>query len=228
VKGAWKFVRAQRQVKHVSLDGSAANGVVYGVHTTTPVRRPLRRAAAAAALLAVAVGLGCGPDPFAPRADTPVVRTIFTVWAISGSPAPYPTAYSVQSNATLRLEPTGAFDLAFDITPEGKLRVLPVREVVNPISGARSIGVQVPGIPYADITAAPRTGYALDSIIELEVGGAFVVQVPSQLCGFSQQPVIFAKFNVDTIVPADRRAFLSGRINPNCGFRSFADGVPEF
>lgn len=228
MKGAWKFVRVRRQVKRVSLDGSAVSGVVYGVNTTTPARRPLGRLAALGALFVAGLGLGCGPDPFAPRADAPIVRTIFTVWAISGSPTPYPTAYSVQNNVTVRLEPSGSFDLAFDITAGGKLRVLPVKEVVNPLGGARSIGMLMPGLPYASIEAAPRTGYALDTILELEVGDAFVVQVPSQLCGFSQQPIIYAKFNVDTIVPADRRAFLSGRINPNCGFRSFADGVPEF
>lgn len=194
----------------------------------TIVRRPPRRLWAVAALLVAGLGLGCGPDPFAPVASSPIVRTIFTVWAISGSPTPYPTGYSVQNNVTVRLEPTGTFDLAFDITPAGKLRVLPVSAVVAPLGGARVIGVQVPSTPYADIDAAPRSGYNADSIIELDVGQAFVVQVPSQLCGFSQQPIIYAKFNVDTIVPADRRAFLTGRINPNCGFRSFADGIPRF
>jgi hypothetical protein len=183
---------------------------------------------AVVALLVAGFGLGCGPDPFAPTASSPIVRTIFTVWAISGSPTPFPTAYSVQNNVTVRLEPTGTFDLAFDITPAGKLRVLPVSAVVAPVAGARSIGVLVPNIPYADITAAPTSGYNTDSIIEIGVGEAFVVQVPSQLCGFSQQPIIHAKFTVDTIVPQDRRAFLSGRINPNCGFRSFGDGVPRF
>ena len=189
-------------------------------------RRPLRRLAPLGLL--VAAGLACGPDPFAPVASSAIVRTFLTVWAISGSPPPYPTAFSVQNNVTVRLEPTGSFDLAFDITPEGKLRVLPVGKVVAPVNGARSIGVLVPGIPYADITAAPRTRYAVDSIIELEVGDAFVVQVPTQLCALTQTPVIYAKFAVDTIAVADRRAFLSGRINPNCGFRSFAEGIPEF
>lgn len=183
---------------------------------------------AAASLLVMAAVLGCGPDPFAPTANSPVVRTIFTVWAISGSPTPYPTAYSVQNNVTVRLEPTGTFDLAFDITAGGRLRVLPVSAVVAPLAGARSIGIQVSDLPYADITSAPRGGYNSDSIVELDVGDAFIVQVPSQLCGFSQTPIVYAKFTVDTIVPADRRAFLSGRINPNCGFRSFADGVPRF
>ena len=228
MKGAWKFVRLRRQVKRSSLDGSAANGVVYGVHTSTPVHRPTRRLAALGALLLAGLGLGCGPDPFAPRATTPIRTTSFTVWAISGSPTPYPTAYSVQSNVTMRIEPSGSFDIAFDITPGGKLRVLPVKEVVSPITGVRSIGMLVPDVPYTSIEAAPRVGYALDTILELEVGDAFVVQVPSQLCDFGQQQILFAKFSVDAIVPAERRASISGRINPNCGFRSFADGVPEF
>lgn len=212
----------------MSLDGSAASGVVYGVNTTTPVRRPVRRLAALGALLVAGLGLGCGPDPFAPRANTPVLSTSFAVWAISGSPAPYPTAYSVQSNVVVRLEPTGSFDIAFDITPGGRLRVLPMSEVVTPLSGVRAIGMQRSAVPYAGIDAAPRGGYAQDTILELDVGDAFVVRVPSQLCGFSQQTIIYAKFSVDTIVPADRRAFLTGRVNPNCGFRSFADGIPEF
>lgn len=198
------------------------------MHTTPIVRRPARRLLAVATLLVAGLGIGCGPDPFAPIANSPVLPTVFSVWAITGSPTPFPTAYSVQNNVTVRLEPTGTFDLAFDITPGGKLRVLPVSAVVAPISGVRVIGVQVPGIPYADITAAPRGGYNSDSIIDLDVGQAFVVQVPSQLCGFSQQPIIYAKYRVDSIVPATRRAFLSGRINPNCGFRSFADGIPRF
>lgn len=194
----------------------------------TTFRQHARRAIAAASLLIIGAALGCGPDPFAPTATSPVVRTIFTVWAISGSPTPYPTAYSVQNNVTVRLEPTGTFDLAFDITPGGRLQVLPVSAVVAPLAGARSIGIQVSDVAYADIASAPRGGYNSDSIVELDVGDAFIVQVPSQLCGFSQTPIIYAKFTVDTIVPADRRAFLSGRINPNCGFRSFADGVPRF
>lgn len=191
-------------------------------------RRAARPAFAAVLLASAGAALGCGPDPFAPRASSAVVRTIFTVWAISGSPTPYPTGYSVQNNVTVRLEPSGSFDLAFDITPAGKLRVLPVSAVVAPIGGARSIGVLVPGTPYEDITSAPRSRYATDSIIEVDVGESFVVQVPTQLCGFSQTPVIYGKFVADTIDVVGRRAFLVGRINPNCGFRSFADGVPRF
>lgn len=210
----------------MSLDGTASGGVVYGVNIPPIVRRPLGRLLPVLAL--VAAGVACGPDPFAPVANRSTFDTSFNVWAITGSPAPYPTAYSVQSNVTLRLEPSGGFDVAFDITPGGQLQVLPVREVVASLSGARVVAVLVPGVPYEAVTSAPRSGYALDSIIDLDPGDVFVLQVASQVCAFSQSATIYAKFVVDSIFPAERRAVLSGRINPNCGFRSFADSVPEF
>jgi hypothetical protein len=191
----------------------------------------MRRASVLVALGAV-LGVGaltaCGPDPFAVEANTPVRLTTFTIWAITGSPAPYPTAYSVQNNVTLRLEPSGSFDIAFDITPDGKLQVLPIKAVVAPVGGSRVIGVQVATVPYAEVTEAPRLGWNADSTIEVVVGQTFLLQVASELCALSGRPTIYAKFVADSIIPADRRAFLSGRINPNCGFRSFANGIPEF
>lgn len=187
-----------------------------------------------ATLLAAAIGAGtltaaaCGPDPFAPVADAAVLRTQFTLWAVTGSPPPYPTAFSVQNNATVRLEPSGSFDVAFDITPEGKLKVLPLNKVVAPVSGGRQLGLRLAGMPYAQVTSAPLNGYATDTVLEVDVGETFILRVISPICALSGRQVIYAKMVADTIVPADRRIFLVGRINPNCGFRSFADGIPEF
>jgi hypothetical protein len=201
------------------------------VHNPRFAQRAIRRVSVLAALGA-ALGIGslsaCGPDPFAVEADTPVVLTTFQIWAITGSPAPFPTAYSVQNNVTIRLEPSGAFDVAFDITPDGKLQVLPIKAVVAPIGGARTIGVQVATVPYIEVTEAPRTGWNADSTIELVQGQTFLLQVASPLCAQTGRPNLHAKMTVDTIIPAERRALLRGRVNPNCGFRSFADGIPEF
>ena len=189
----------------------------------------MRRVSVLVALGAATVSFAaCGPDPFAPKANVPVRVTTFTVWAITGSPAPYPTAFSVQHDLTLRLEPDGLFDVAFDITPDGKLQVLPVKAVVSPVGGSRAVGVQVATVPYAQITEAPRNGWSLDSTVEVVVGQTFLLQVTSNQCAFSGSQTIYAKLVADSIFPAERRAFLSGRINQNCGFRSFADGIPEF
>ena len=40
--------------------------------------------------------------------------------------------------------------------------------------------------------------------------------------------IISTKFRIDSILPAERRMRIAGRINPNCGFRSLQTGVPEF
>ncbi len=188
----------------------------------------LRRRLLAPLALVAAAALGCGPDPFAPIANNEVVPTFFNLWAVTGSPTPYPTAFVVASNAPVRLEPSGAFDFAIDITPAGKLQVLPMSKVITPISGARTLGLQVAVDSYPAVTEAPRTGWVADTTLELDVGQTFLVRVVSQLCQFQGQPVVFAKFRVDSINVAERRAFFIGRINPNCGFRSFADGIPEF
>ncbi len=197
------------------------------VHTSQFVQRVRHRAALVAAF-AVAALVGCGPDPFAPRADGPTVDTNFQIWAITGSPVPYPTAFAVPQRATVRLDPSGTFDIAFDITPEGKLQVLPVAKVISSLAGTRSIGIIVSDSSYSQIASAPTSGWAADSIVELQVGQAFILQVTTQFCQFNQRQVIYGKFRVDSILPDERRARLRGRVNPNCGFRSFADGTPEF
>lgn len=189
--------------------------------------RALRRAAPVLTL-AVAALVGCGPDPFAPQASGPNVDANFQIWALTGTPVPYPTAFAVPQRATVRLDPAGTFDIAFDITPSGALQVLPVSKVIASLSGSRSIGIIVSDVPYSQIESAPRSGWAVDSIVELQVGAVFILQVTTQFCQFDSRQVIYAKFRVDSILPAERRARLAGRVNPNCGFRSFADGTPEF
>lgn len=189
--------------------------------------RALRRAGFVVALSAAGL-VACGPDPFALRPDGPNLDTSFQIWALSGSPVPYPTAFAVAQRATVRLEPSGSFDIAFDITPSGALQVLPVSKVISALSGSRPIGVIVSSQPYGAVESAPRSGWAIDSIVDLPVGSVFLLQVTTLFCSGQARQVIYGKFRVDSILPAERRARISGRVNPNCGFRSFADGTPEF
>ena len=187
-------------------------------------RRPLLLAT-----LALAVGLAaCGPDPFAPRARFSNADTIVEVWALTGAPLSYPTTLLVPQRFAVRPDASATFDLGFDIDADGNLVVLPVNAVVTPLGGTRRIGFIVPTTPYADIDAAPQIGWAFDSTITLAVGDVFLARVQTQYCAFEFNPEIYAKYQVDSIFPVERRIKLSGRVNPNCGFRSFADGIPTF
>jgi hypothetical protein len=189
----------------------------------------LRRRRSVLATLVLSVALAaCGPDPFAPRATSSNIDTTVEVWALTGSPINYPTALLVPQRFAVRPDPSATFDLGFDIDADGKLQVLPVSKVVTPLGGSRNIGFFKPTIGYDLVTEAPRSGWTFDETQTYEVGDVFVVAVTTQYCAFDVSNEVYAKYRVDSIFPAERRIRLSGRVNPNCGFRSFADGIPEF
>lgn len=192
-----------------------------------PSRNSLR-AGLVVGLLAAAGSMACGPDPFSPRATLENLNSVVEVWALTGSPANFPTVHLVPQRITVRPDAAGSFDLGFDIDADGRLLVLPVNRVVTPLGGNRSIGIQKAAVPYAEVAAAPRDGYVFDSTAVFEVGDTFIVRVQTLFCSTELRDHVFAKYSVDSIFPAERRIRLSGRVNPNCGFRSFGDGVPTF
>lgn len=187
-----------------------------------------RRVGALSLLLAGAAAIGCGPDPFAPRATQNNADASIEVWALTGSPANFPTVILVPQRLTVRPDAAGSFDLGFDIDPDGRLLVLPVSRVVVAPGANRRIGIIRSGEPYNVITEAPRDGYVYDSTLAVNVGQTFIVQVQTQYCQLELNQVVYAKYMVDSVIPEERRIRLSGRVNPNCGFRSFAAGIPTF
>lgn len=189
---------------------------------------PLRGFRALVGLLLAAGLAACGPDPFAPRAAFTTSDVSHEVWALTGAPINYPSAIVVAQRVALRLDAAGTFDFAFDINGADQVVMYPVGRVVTPLGTSRSVGVIRPTVPFAEVTEAPREGWLEDSVQTLDIGDAIIVRVQTQSCLFDFSPFIYAKYRVDSIFPAERRIRLSGRVNPNCGFRSFADGLPEF
>lgn len=180
------------------------------------------------ALLGALVGTAACDDPFQITASTPNIDQSFEIWAMTGSPAAYPAGILVPQAAAVRLDAAGSFDLAFDIDADGRLLVYPVGTVVSPIEGTRDVEFQRGVGTYNAIVEAPRTGWTKDSVLTVNEGQAFLVKVTTLFCRNSFQQQVYAKFIVDSVVTADRRIKLSGRVNPNCGFRSLLSGIPGF
>lgn len=187
-----------------------------------------RRAGLLAAFLGMAGLIACGPDPFAVVAQDANADVSIEVWALTGAPTNFPTVHLVPQRLTTRADAAASFDLAFDIDADGRLLVLPVNRVVTPLSGNRTVGIIRTSEIYNTIVEAPRTGWVFDSVLSVNVGQTFIVRVQTQFCSISQSSEIYAKYQVDSVIPAERRIRLSGRVNPNCGFRSFLSGIPEF
>jgi hypothetical protein len=186
------------------------------------------RAVGLAFALALAGVVGCGPDPFAPVARDPNLDVAIEIWALTGAPTNFPTVHLVPQRFSARPDAAGSFDLGFDIDADGRLVVLPVSMIVAALQGNRRIGMMRSNETYNVITEAPRTGWVYDSSLTVNVGQVFLVRVQTQYCQLEQSPEVYAKYIVDSIFPDERRIRLSGRVNPNCGFRSFLSGVPTF
>ncbi len=173
-------------------------------------------------------GLTACDDPFQLQAQFPNIDRSFELWAVTGTSATYPSAVIVTTASVSQLDAAGSFDFAVDIDADGRLVILPVSKIVQPLIGSRVTAMQRSSTPFTQIVEAPRDGWLPDTTLLVNPGGVFLVKVNSLACQFTQTPDLYAKFVVDSIDRVERRVLLSARVNPNCGFRSLAAGLPEF
>ena len=78
------------------------------------------------------------------------------------------------------------------------------------------------------VTEAPAVGYVYDSTAyTVKAGDVIVAASNSPACTSEFYPTIYAKLTVDSVRLSERRIFLRVGLDPNCGFRSFAPGIPS-
>jgi hypothetical protein len=188
------------------------------------------RLALIAAMFVVAGLNACG-DPTNIQANIPTSVDSLSLFALSGTPPTYPSGIAILSRQPVRVDGFASFDVAFDINAAGSAVISPVKLVVITPGGSRPVGLlRVPGTFEAALEA-PKTGYEADSSLVLVPGEVVIVQsahnTQSDLCQFAINPNIYAKIVVDSVNLASRTLFLRMGLDPNCGFRSFADGIPK-
>jgi hypothetical protein len=194
----------------------------------------MSRAFRAVALAAGAALVVACSDPFAPRARTETLATSFSIGAINVPQAGVPVTWRIATGVTFRLDSLGEpFDLAFEITPDNRVRLWPVGKVVTTIlsapgQGAHRVGVLPVAGTYDALTIAPERGYLIDSTQVVAVGQVVAVRTETNYCALDPngRTELFAKFVVDSVQPVTRRLFVRATAVRSCGFRSFAAGIP--
>ena len=184
----------------------------------------------ALAIVASAAILTACDDPDLLRASLPTVEDTYTVFALTGTPAAYPSGINTYVRAAVRVDGFGNFDVAFDIDNQGRAILYPVQKIVSSLSGSRRVGLRkVPGT-FESVTEAPSGTYA-DSVIVASEGEVVVVQSirngSGDACQFDISPYIYTKLLVDSISAGARTIKVQAVLDPNCGFRSFESGVPS-
>lgn len=188
-------------------------------------------------------------DPFAVDASSATNVDTLTVYALNNSEGSYYSGIKIVTfDADGDLGPEVVpivseggggpldFDVALDIDAEGRAVVYPL-PLVTPGASARRVGLLRPTaadgaeLTFDQVTSAPRGEYAPDEAVVLEEGDVVVIESYSDACAFSYNSrgaYFYAKMVVDSIrtMPVER-IFVRATSDPNCGFRSFAEGVPN-
>jgi hypothetical protein len=182
------------------------------------------------AAMSAVVGLNACGDPTNIQANIPTSVDTLAVFALSGTPPTYPSALSILARQAVRVDGFASFDVALDINTSGNAVIYPVKLVVASPGGSRPVGLlKVPGV-FDQVLEAPNTGFGPDSGLVMLPGEVVVVQsahnTTGDLCQFALNPNLYAKIAVDSVNLATRTIYLKMGLDPNCGFRSFATGIP--
>ena len=194
------------------------------VRSQRTLRRPL---IATVALLTVAA---CNnDDSITGIATSQNAARTHSVFGLTGTPAGVPAAYYFVTESLVRPQvlTTGGvnFELAFDVADDGTVSLLPARTVVPEAPLAPpSVGIQKSATPFAAITRAPDRGYARDSIVTVQAGETFLLQLYGSGCTFGEP--FYAKVSIDSVIVTERRIVFTSMVNRNCGFRGLVPGLP--
>jgi len=182
------------------------------------------------AMVSTVAGLGACRDPIELQATEEVFTDTLTVYALSRTPPGYPNALSLPARQLVSVSGFGGFDIAFDLDDSNRVLILPARRVVTFGRAVPQVGLQIVPGTFESVTAAPSSGYKVDSTVVASAGDVIVLEAmhngEGDICTFALSPNVYAKISIDTIFVATRTIKFRFVYDPNCGYRSFAPGIP--
>ena len=179
-------------------------------------------------LLPALLLMACG-EPLRIQATETVISTNFELHAFSVAPPTYNSAILTAFAEPRPVTAAGAFDVALDLDDEGRILVMPVSTVVTPLLGATRVGLRHAGGSYDAVLSAPTGEYVRDSVFTIVPGEVVVIEADrsADLCGFAISPFIYSKLSVLSVNEATGAIAVRFTVDPNCGFRSFEEGIPQ-
>ncbi len=164
----------------------------------------------------------------------PTVETKFdslTVFPLTRSTAVTPTALNTPFATVSPIGPSGNFDLAFDLDSQRRVVIYPVKLIVQPLTGVHEVGLLKVAGTFESVERAPTGTYESDEALTVNVGEVVVIEArrnrASDVCAFALSPNIYSKLVVDSVSAGTNAIWFRFVANPNCGFRSFAAGLPK-
>lgn len=197
--------------------------------TPRPIRSNKSKIAGLVAAVAAVAAISCRDFTGVP-ASLITVTDSGTVFALNGAPLGAPTAIHGYSGQFVPATADFLFDIAFDLDDEGKIHVLPQRQVASGLQATHSVALATVPDSFEAVTAAPRgLTFRPDTALVVSRNQVVIAQITdANACSFSLTgTTLFAKMVVKAVNRVDRTMQVKFTVDPNCGFRSFAPGVPK-
>ena len=184
----------------------------------------------------VAFGASACNDPNQNNNVVAVVADTLQVFAMTGTPPSFPSAFLASAGAVTRADGSFNFDIAFDIDQSNKVIIFPQKLIGVPCvlgalncggaAGAKPVGLQRITVPFDSLVRAPASGYQFDSSFTMSPGQAVAMQVQSSSeCPLSFSTVMYSKVVIDSLDPNRRAIYFRSVHDPNCGFRNLVPGA---
>ena len=180
------------------------------------------------ALLALlAATAACGDANLLPPASIEVAEDTVTLWAATGTAIALPSAYDVVLATPARTDRTSDFDFVFDF-----VRDTLTGDTVPALLPRGAFGLSADGgllrvaTTFDSLVTAPGGGYDAYKPVYLDSTTVVAVRSRTQECNFGVSSGVYAKVVPLAISVSFRKIILRLVVDPNCGYRGLALGLP--
>ncbi|MEX0908656.1 MAG: hypothetical protein WDZ58_02735 [Gemmatimonadaceae bacterium] len=154
-----------------------------------------------------------------------------SAFPLTGSGPLTPTALNTPFGTVTAINSTANFDVVFDLDGQRRVVIYPVKLVVMPLTGISEVGLRKVEGTFESVQRAPSGIYETEEPLTVSVGEVVVIEArrnrQSDLCTFALSPNIYSRLVVDSVSAGTDAIWFRLVVNPNCGFRSFAPGLPK-
>jgi hypothetical protein len=216
-----------------SLENCSSQSYSSPLRPPTMIRRLTgsKSRLAALAFVAVAVtGVACSDFTGVP-ASLNTITDSGTVFGVNGAPLGAPSALHAFSGTLIPADANFVFDIAFDVgAAAGDVVVFPQRAIASGLATTHQVSLAVVPDSFEAVTEVPKgLTFRADTAMTIKRNQVLIAQVSdATACGFSLTgTTLYAKVVVTSINHDTRQMQVKYTVDPNCGFRSFASGIPK-
>jgi hypothetical protein len=194
---------------------------------TFPLRRPLARALT---LIGIAGAVAGCKGLTAIDASFQNMTASDTVYALNGGPPNAPNSLKFFDGIVSRADQGFGFDIAFDLDKDNNIVIIPSKALSTSFNNPYSVGLQRVSGLFESVLDAPKDGYRPDTSTTIGLNQTLVAESRDVLgvCLYAiKGQAYYSKIVINEVDPTTKRIIFTVTVNRNCGFRSFAPGIPQ-